>query len=115
MREIKFRAWNSLDNTMIEWETIKFFSELLSGLITGKIKHHYLMQYTGRKNKNGFEIYEGDILRLDADVFAVVEYSEQDAAFMFSNGDMIADYHINEMEIVGNIYENPELLEYTQC
>jgi len=70
-----------------------------------------LVQYTGKKDANFNEVYEGHIFRLDSCQYEVVEYSEDQAAFVFSNGDMLSDYYINEMEIVGNIYENPELLE----
>jgi uncharacterized phage protein (TIGR01671 family) len=69
-----------------------------------------LMQYTGLKDKNGVEIYEGDIVRfLDIDgVDSVTEVEFREGGFYPFAPDFI---HWCNVEVIGNIYENPELLE----
>mgnify|MGYP001233689767 FL=1 len=79
--------------------------------------HAILMQYTGLKDKNGKEIYEGDIIReSDGDggyIYAKVVYYKD--GFMGKEKGFEPEYPIsdfkNETEVIGNIYENPELLE----
>jgi len=76
------------------------------------------MQYTGLKDKNGKEIYEGDIIS-DHVGIGEVEYVERHAAFRVNYHDGQAkwfyDYFLQgereSIEWIGNIYENPELLE----
>ena len=129
-REIKFRAWNKLPysdpesefyvppQSMVPWEEIqgdrnKWLDEERLG------QEFVLLQYTGLKDKNGREIYEGDILNVSgvATDFCTVEYSNSHCAFLrtwcgkdgrerFS----IELPSINEIEVIGNIYENPNLL-----
>lgn len=78
-----------------------------------------LGQYTGLKDKNGKEIYEGDILRFSEVDTAVVEWNEQYAYFMakpiqeyYFDSDVLGHAkEYNNVEIIGNIYDNPNLLE----
>jgi hypothetical protein len=78
-----------------------------------------LMQYTGRQDKNGTPIYEGDIVKIklgasieDGEKFRTmaVEYYQPYAAFCF-HGIPLKEFSLCPMEIIGNIYENPELLK----
>lgn len=77
-----------------------------------------LMQFTGLKDKNGKEIYEGDILESDNENFAtgVVVYDDGRFAIKKPNGKIISYDHTiwTAYEVIGNIYENPELLEEKQ-
>jgi len=144
-REIKFRAWDSKTSVLMteEWyfddeirkslnkdegyETeVGFLFEALDTLRT----YHpniVLMQYTGLKDKNGVEIYEGDIMAFtvfdcfdnDTQYIGVVEFAEEYACFElnirkpFEDGWQLGWVHNqdSEVEVIGNIYENPELLE----
>ena len=114
-RKIKFRAWIpdtgwladgfsiAMDGT--EWYDDNGHSWQLSQL--------ELMQFTGLKDKNGVEIYEGDIIS-DGYDNAVVYYDTSRAAFMsqFKIEDSPQEFEENFIwfTIVGNIHENPELL-----
>ena len=76
-----------------------------------------IMQCTGLKDKNGTLIYEGDIVRLpDEDLPYMIDYDEYTARYIIhSDIERIAycfdNYYGEELEVIGNIYENKELLE----
>jgi hypothetical protein len=104
MREIKFRAWDE-QNTTFEYPKIRALS---SGKILDRFEN--VMQYTGLKDQNGVEIYEGDVL--ENDFVAPVIFS--DGCFCVDLGEngspCLLDY-FHKSTIIGNIYENPELVE----
>jgi len=120
MREIKFRAW---DNKAKEWLEPEHFAVMGDGEVfsygsfddTGGLmnpKETTLVQYTGLKDKNGKEIYEGDIVQwLDIDYAhnELIEYKADMCAFTL-DGSFINTK--KELTIIGNIYENPELLAH---
>lgn len=101
MREIKFRAWDKILNKFVECSPEQVC------LVRGGIVAHSeieLMQYTGLKDKNGKEVYEGDIFKFYSPSFEATFTREVKwflEATMFDC----------ESEVIGNIYENPELLK----
>ena len=108
MREIKFREWNPDTKTMCHVDILNCRNEM-----------KYLMQYIGAKDKNGVEIYEGDVIRENArrnKVDYVIRWSA--AACGFVAEPLIAGrIHPNlnpgtmvHYEVIGNIYENPEMV-----
>lgn len=140
MREIKFRAWDKKYNVMIQAESFQRDQMWISGIGEvfeigewsdygggGKTEddcsdQYILMQYTGLKDKNGKEIYEGDIISTDLDrPFNIVVF--RNGAFMFQCHDNGKDYYdymfsVDEEsdrweygEVIGNIYDTPELLK----
>lgn len=109
MRELKFRAW--LGGKMAysnDMNLSTFFAEFNQTYIDCEI-----MQYTGLKDSNGKEIYEGDIVRQSEDENEEIGVVRCDGLNWrwagFGNIDFAIGYYGNP-EIVGNIYENPDLL-----
>lgn len=135
MREIKFRAWDSDNNTMWympELESDESPNELLSNFLDD----YYdcvLLQFTGLKDKNGKEIYEGDIISywngtINEDNNGTIEYKNKKysrtkntiveivyeaPSFRIKDGNPLLSNCLDrkDIEIIGNIYENHELLE----
>lgn len=69
-----------------------------------------IMQYTGLKDKNGKEIYEGDIVDTENGIYEVLWYGEG-ACFRFHIlGSLESPLNYDDIKVIGNIYENPELL-----
>lgn len=128
MREIKFRAWDKIKNRILEVRVIDW----LNGMVDWPYPYIerdwsnndevILMQYTGIRDKNGKEIYEGDILSGIAfyngnDYGGPVKKEEYYICkdVVFSEGCyMCGGFALNEisryMEVIGNIYKNPELM-----
>lgn len=114
-REIKFRAWMSNDKEMLDPVDLNTMCILNCGL--GISESAILMQYTGLKDKNGKEIYEGDVLKVDNGCNTVISWDNDGCRFI-DNRDFDSDsftYYdgfssMSEYEVIGNIYENPELL-----
>lgn len=114
-REIKFRAWAI-------WSKAMFYPDDEDGwtLDRGEIRplpNTMLMQYTGLKDKNGKEIYEGDVVKAateNRDFIWEIVWIESDCAFELKRGDdyvFLPAINHQRFEVIGNIYSNPELLK----
>ena len=119
MRDIKFRAWDAIEAKMwcpiIRPDGRLMASNRLGGYVTFDDPQDPLMQFTGLHDKNGNEIYEGDIVKWEPDWVKSfekpksVEYrgSGFDPFQYDGGGEWDALYCV----VIGNIYENPELLK----
>ena len=125
-REIKFRAWLKEDKKMENVKTIDFTDKTIRCLKKNEFINAYLlrrvsfddvelMQYTNLKDKNGKEIYEGDIVILndtEEENRCVVKYKY--GSYILVDGDLrenLSNVEDRFLEVVGNIYENKNLLE----
>lgn len=118
----KFRAFLTETKTMHDVLQIDLSRSMVSLKIENASEWYWfkevvLMQSTGLKDKNGVEIFEGDVI-----FYAYFETNANNRLVKFVNGQFIAElirngYHkslinvIDDAEIIGNIYEHPELLE----
>jgi len=143
MREIKFRAWDKVCECMVNPGSGKHFRLYLNGSMSIEdcwaTQDVILMQFTGLKDKNGKEIYEGDIVtKLNLNRFkkdgeldrsgcleyiewGIVEFLFPTCQFMLARRKGADSYNNSiefkfsseslEFEVIGNIYENPELIK----
>ncbi|KKL84776.1 hypothetical protein LCGC14_1961420, partial [marine sediment metagenome] len=81
------------------------------GMTTKYLEHFILMQFTGLKDKNGKEIFEGDILKYENRNYEVSWMEDDGGFFAWLYGYSIQGGLFLWTEVIGNIYENPELLK----
>ena len=128
MKEIKFRAWDEFGKKIVSWQQLQRLPHWWTGA-----PRMILMQYTGLKDKNGKEIYEGDILEvpmpgLTYDIMSVewkrigrdegwmlCEKGEALYPVSWAIGNERTPGLLNDWDdrtkIIGNIYENPKILK----
>ena len=124
MRNIKFRAWDTENKEMLKVQELDFEDTFYGGRLSIRVDKYndyfdmedmILMQYTGLKDKNGKEIYEGDIVKSyyyipNQDGTEGERYTIKLIAF----DETLCKYNIDmfeNLEVIGNVLDNPELLE----
>ena len=127
MREIKFRAWDSKNKKYAFTDFYLLGEVMLFDLLSMySIEEHcdlLIEQFTGRKDNDGVDIYEGDIVEVEwrdamEKMNATVVWSKSGAGFDLRNkliGTLSISYAIfsgdETFKVIGNIHNNPELLE----
>ena len=122
MRDIKFRAWHKEKKIMGEvlgidilHKEIFFSNGDVDCCGFADLKYIELMQYTGLKDMREKEIYEGDIVTLHNSEYKVI-FNTEEARFVLRNDEFemnipFTNNNNKRMEVIGNIYENPELIK----
>ena len=118
-REIKFRAWQKWHEYMFTPDYIDFINgNIIIGEHDGDSRYEDipLMQYTGLKDKNGKEIYEGDIVVEENSKRYVVKWEEDTSCSSNSSscGFCWSKEEAKHIEVIGNIYENPEFTQSSE-
>ena len=121
MRKIKFRAWDGKRMIYRGLHDRNWYSEDLGGKLV-EVAHPNderllsVMQFTGLQDKNGVDIYEGDVLKIGTDKPMVVRWSKRFASFILNREGWAFSHWFGEScnpencEIIGNTHTTPELL-----
>ena len=124
MREIKFRVWDNEKKKMYtddNWDNMWFIwidgsiwevAEDRSDRDKCLTDRFILRQYTSLKDKNGREMYKDDIISNKYEI-GIVEWNDNIGAWSWCGGEDWGMIFTEDVEIIGNIYENPELKEKT--
>lgn len=124
----RYRAWDKEFKEMVQVDALVFDEQIIKAtyknrnIVKEDLKNYVLMQSTGLKDKNGKEIFEGDVLKVTnlSSWLEVVSFNEKKAMFVSKEAKReveetplydLFNTDIFEVEIIGNIHTNPELAE----
>ncbi|MCR3759191.1 YopX family protein [Clostridium felsineum] len=124
MKEVKFRAWDKITNPakMKTWGQLLAQYQLTQVFTSGD-EFFEVMQYTGIQDDTGVEIYEGDIVLKESMLVCSIKFKPFKGKVKFDEGSWWIDNgkdarllftETDSLKILGNIYENPELLKEEQ-
>lgn len=123
MREIRFRSWDDVEKKMVRVYSLAWPPSGLEVNDSNVSLPRNLMQYTGLKDKNGLEVYEGDILKTPLGVGCIsweapmywlqpqwtwVPYFATEKGLELNDSETQIGW--SDVEIIGNIHQNPELI-----
>ena len=126
MKELKIKAWLKKEKKMVSVIGIDFKYEYIryteddnlfnENYKTAEFKNIELLQFTGLKDNGGQELYEADVIKFNDgidDIYGLISYDDEDGTYRVSYENITE--HLSEregdFEIVGNIFENPDLHE----
>ncbi|PHH98455.1 YopX family protein [Fusobacterium polymorphum] len=126
MKELKIKAWLKKEKKMVSIIGIDFNYEYIryteddnlfnSDYKVAELKDIELLQFTGLKDNGGQELYEADVIKFNDgidDIYGLISYDDEDGTYRVSYENITE--HLSEregdFEIVGNIFENPDLHE----
>ena len=126
MREFKMKAWLKKENKMVSiigidlnYQYIRYTDDgnlFKDDYKIAEFKDIELLQFTGVKDKAGQEVYEADVIKFNDgidDIYGLISYDDEDAVYCVSY-ENVTEHLLNmagDFEIVGNIFENPDLHE----
>ena len=126
MKEFKMKAWLKKENKMVSiigidlnYQYIRYTDDgnlFKDDYKIAEFKDIELLQFTGVKDKAGQEVYEADVIKFNDgidDIYGLISYDDEDAVYCVSY-ENVTEHLLNmagDFEIVGNIFENPDLHE----
>lgn len=123
---LRFRAWDVEFKEMVQVDALDFEEQIIKAtykngnVVKEDLKNYILMQSTGLTDKNGKEIFEGDVVKMAKNVYSEPTCYEvvrhRGGAYRLDSKQYGCELWLRhtDCEIAGNIYENPELLEVEQ-